>query len=175
MPDYTQKSQKLAAIERGGQQTQQPLNNPNVPKWQDPNYTPSSWGELVELGKQAALEELQSQARAEEEQRSRVVSEVDQQITALKGRDPKLDENALFQHANKYGFRDLNAAYENMADMRKVVTTVEQRTLQNVKSRSADPVAGGGNPAATGAPGTQQYGEHGQYGSALEYLRSKGS
>lgn len=168
MPDYTRKSQALAEKER----VQQPLNNQtDVPAWKDPNYVPQSYAEIIELGKQAAIEELTARAHAEEQARTEVVAQIDSTVAAIKTKDPGLDENALFQHANKYGFTDLNTAYENYAELRKVAMDTEQRTLKNVNTRKVDPIAGGGTPTAP-VGDALDYGQSGKYSGALEYLRS---
>lgn len=171
LPEFTRKSQRLAELER----TNEPnLNNPQLPKWKEQGYVPQTYAELIEYGKQAALEELQTQARAAEEARTQVATQVDQEIVAIKAKDPKLDENALFVHANKYGFNNLVAAYENMTAMRKMALETEQRVLKNVQTRQNDPVAGGGTPQPA-VGNAVPYNPHGQYGSALEYFRSKSS
>lgn len=169
MPDYTRKSQALAEAAR----VQNPnLNSPDTPKWKDPNYVPQSYAELIEAGKQAALEEIKSDAQAQEQARMQVVSQVDNEIASIKAKDPKLDENALFVHANKYGFNNLIAAHENMSAMRKVALETEQRVLKNVNARKNDPIAGASAPGTPGAG--QAYGANGQYGSAVEYFRRRG-
>lgn len=171
MPEFTQKSQRLAAIERGTQ----PITSPEAaPKWQDPTWQPQSIQEVIEAGKQAALDEIQGQQRQAEETRTRVASEVDAQIAAIKTKDANLDENALFVHANKFGFPNLIAAYENMSEMRKIATETERRVLTNVNTRKADPISGGAQPAPV-AGTAQTYGANGNYSSALDYFRSRGA
>jgi predicted metal-dependent phosphoesterase TrpH len=124
------------------------------------------------MGKQAAMEEMTATARAEQEKQAQVLAAVDRSLTAIKAKDPKLDENALFTHANKYGFSSLEAAYENMVDIRRTVEATEQRVLKNVGTRKADPIAGGGTPSS--APGAAvNAGNTNQFSSALDFLRSK--
>lgn len=133
--DYTQKSQKLAAIEN--------INKPKeeVPRWKQPDYVPQSYAEVIELAKQQALEEIQRKAEEEVNRTKEVSTLVDTQIAELKSKDKSLDENALFLHANKYGFRDLKAAHENMQAMKQAELAAEQRTLKNLKARGIDPVS----------------------------------
>ncbi len=170
LPEFTRKSQRLAEYERGN--SSQPINNPQVPKWQDPNYVPQSWGELVEMGKQAALEELSATARAEQEKQNQVLAVVDQQLSSIKARDPKVNEDALFTHANKYGFTNLEAAYENMAEIRRVAQATEARVLKDVGARKVDPIAGGGTPSS--APNAAvNSGNISNFSSALDFLRNK--
>ena len=140
LPEFTRKSQALAEIER-----RKDLNNPKDegPAWKDPDYVPQNYAEVIELAKQEALREMQNASAAEQERIMAVQKEVDDQLTEIKSADPKLDENALFVHANKYGFRDLKAAHSNMADMKKALVDVEQRTVKNLKTREADPISTG--------------------------------
>lgn len=166
-PEYTRKSQELSELKRGKNPD---ITKDDVPEWQKPDYVPKTYGELIQIAEQRALERIREEAGAEEQARAQVASQVDATIAEIKAVDPKLDENALFQHANKYKFTDLRAAWENMSEMRKVAMTVEQTTLKNVNQRKADPVAGGGAPALPTGDAVP-YGTTGQYGSALEYMR----
>lgn len=166
--DYTQKSQRLAAIEKAS--NPQNLNNPEVPEWKRPDYQPKSWAEVVEISKAQAIEELRQQAEQEAQRTQEIASLVDQQIAEIKKTDSSLDENALFLHANKYGFRDLKAAHQNMQAIKQAEVAAEQRTLKNLQTRGATPIAGN---AGTATPdGSLAYGDYSKYGSALEYIRS---
>lgn len=164
MPDYTRKSQELASRSRTPE-----ITTPEVPKWKDPNYVPGSYAEIIELGKEAALAELRANAEAEERSRAQVMQQVDSELATIKAKDSKLDENALFQHANKYGFTSLAAAYANMQDMRKVVQATETRVL---KGKVPTPVSNGGTPPSAPTPGIP-FNQKDNYGSALEYFRSR--
>jgi len=139
LPEFTRKSQELADLKRGKDTTSPPDNEP---EWKKPDYVPKDYAEVITLAKEAALREIQETAKAEEIRVKTIQESVDNEITELKKIDPKLDENALFSHANKYGFRDLKTAYANMTDMRKVVVDTEKRTEKNLKTREADPIAG---------------------------------
>lgn len=172
LPDYTRKSQKIAEIERGSKK--EDTNNPSEPKWKNPDYVPETYAEVIEFAKAEALREIQNSRAAESARIAAIQTEVDATITSLKTSDPKLDENALFQHANKYGFQDLKAAHANMVDMRKAILETEQRTVKNIKGRESDPV-GGGVSGATGADDGYDPRVTSQFSSAVEYLaRIKG-
>ncbi len=163
LPDYTRKSQKLAEVERSFTKPED-----NIPDWKRPDYVPKTYEEVIERGAELALQRLQEQAQAEETHTREVTAAVDSQIASLRTKDPKLDENALFVHANKYGFRDLSHAYENMKHIKQIELDTEQRVLKNQKLR-ADPVAGGGG--ATIPDGSVTPTAHRNYGSALEFLQ----
>lgn len=168
LPEFTRKSQELADLKRG-----KDLNNPpkDEPEWKKPDYVPQTYAEVIELAKKEAISEIQNSYQAEQERIASIQQQVDTEISEIKKIDPKLDENALFQHANKYGFRDLKAAHANMTDMRKAVVETEQRTVKNLKTREADPIAaapGGEVPADAGYDPK----ELSKFDSAAEYLNS---
>ncbi len=166
LPEFTQKSQKLAEYEK--------INKPpedNLPVWKRADYVPQTYAEVIEIAKQAAIEELSQKGEQERARLQEVSSQVDAQVSAIKATDPSLDENALFLHANKFGFRDLTQAYENMKHIKQITLDTEQRVLKNVTKR-ADPVGAGGVVPSEGL----NPGSHTQYGSALEFLqRIKGN
>jgi len=140
LPEFTRKSQALAEIER-----KKDLNNSqdDTPSWKKPDYVPENYAEVIEYAKKAAIQEMQNASSAEKERILAVQTEVDSQLSELKKADPKLDENSLFVHANKYGFRDLKVAHSNMKDMKKALVDVEQRTVKNLKTRESDPISTG--------------------------------
>lgn len=145
LPDYTKKSQELATYKN--------INKPQeeVPAWKRPDYAPQSYAEVIDLAKQEAIAELRRQAEAEEARTREVATFVDSQIQELKKADPKLDENALFLHANKFGFRDLKSAHENMQALKQAALDAEQRTLKNLKARGIDPITTGTPSVASDA------------------------
>jgi hypothetical protein len=166
LPEFTRKSQRLAEIDR-----EKDLNSPDkdVPAWKKPDYVPQNYAEVIELAKKEALNEIQSTYQAEQDRIKSVHDAVDAEITELKKTDPTLDENALFQHANKYGFQSLKSAHSNMTDMKKSALDAEQRTVKNLKTREADPIStapGGELPENTGYDPK----EMSQFDSATEYL-----
>lgn len=164
LPDYTRKSQALAA-----QQPQPtaplPAQTPTDP-YADPNYVPQSYAEIIELAKQAALTEIEQRQQQEIEQRQAVETAVTQQINELRTVDPNLNENALFLHATKYGFRDLKLAHQNMKDMSAAIKTVQQQTAQNVQKRNQDPIAATPGNSGGALPNPSQF------ENSIEYLRS---
>jgi hypothetical protein len=168
LPEFTRKSQALAAIER-----ERDINKPrdDTPEWQKPDYVPKDYAEVIEIAKKAAIQEMQSTYQAEQARVDAVKSEVESQVAELRSLDPKLDENALFTHANKYGFRDLKTAHANMMDIKRTAIETEQRVIKNLKTREADPIATvpGGNAEANDAYDPNRMS---QYRGANEYLAS---
>ncbi len=166
LPEFTRKSQALAEIERN-----KDINKPkeNEPAWKNPDYVPQNYGEVIELAKQEAIREMQNASHAEQERIASVQREVDTQLSEIKSLDPKLDENALFVHANKYGFRDLKAAHSNMTDMKKALVDVEQRTVKNLKTREADPISTGPSSETPPSDGLDPK-VMSQFEGAAEYL-----
>ena len=164
LPDYTRKSQKIAEIEKGPQH----INNAgdDIPEWQKPDYVPASYKEVIDIATKNAIAELQGAAAADAAQTKATTEAVDRMLTELKSTDPTLNEDALFQHAVKYGFRDLKAAHTNMVDMRGVIKDTEQRVLKDLKTRGSDPVAGGSVPS----DGSIDPSAHSGFRSAQEYL-----
>jgi hypothetical protein len=141
LPEFTRKSQRLAEIER-----ERDLNNnpkKDEPEWKNPDYVPKTYAELVEIATQEAMQKIQSTQKAEQDRITAIETGVSNELAELKKADPKLDENSLFMHANKYGFQDLKTAYANMSDMKKTAVEVEQRTVKNLKTREVDPISTG--------------------------------
>lgn len=166
LPDYTRKAQRLAAIEKP-----KPTEAPDAEPWRDPNWQPQTYAELIE----AAKTELErDQIRKQEEEANRLAAAdtfVQGQLDEIKKDEPNLSEQLLFQHAVKYHFTDLRAAFQNMKDMNKAVKMTEQRVIENMKSREADPISG--RPGAGTAPeGGIDYNSDRRNTSAVEYLKS---
>lgn len=145
LPEFTRKSQELAELKSGGKQD---INN--LPEWKKEGYVPKSYAEIVELGKQEAIAEITRTQQAEAERAAGITAKVEADVAALKAKDPKLDENALFMHANRYGFRDLKMAYENMQEIKRVATVTEDRVLSGVKKKN-DPIATGSGAGSSAA------------------------
>lgn len=154
-PDYTRKSQALAAKE---------VTKTDAPST-DPEWVPQSYEELLTVAEQRVFQKMEQKQREEVENRTRVENEVVSQLETLKKVDPTLNENALFLHANKYGFRDLSVAHQNMKDMNALVKNTQEVTAKNIAKR-ADPVSviPGGSGGAKPNPSA--------FGSAVEYMRS---
>lgn len=134
LPEFTRKSQILSEYEKVGKP--QHINN-DEPAWKKPDWQPQSYAEILD----AAEQRIEAKHKAAEEHRVSVAKHVEDQLTEIKKIDPQLDENALFQHATKYGFRDLTAAHKNMADYKKAMLDTEQRVAQNFQKRAGDPIA----------------------------------
>ncbi len=155
LPEFTKKSQTLAEIER--------VKNADIPEWKREGYVPKSYAEIVELGKAEALKEMAAQQADKARAEADIAAQIDAQLAAIKAKDPKLDEDALFGHATKYGFRDLNLAYANMSEMKKVATVTEDRVLKGA-AKKVDPIATGGGSGGGTAP------RYPQATSATEFL-----
>lgn len=139
LPEYTRKSQRLSEIEK----TVSPnINNEQKQfPWQDANWVPQSYQEILDAAEQRLQFKAQQQAEYEKQVREQIQTEAQNQLSELKKADPNLDENALFVHANKYGFSNLKAAYQNITDMNNVVKSTQAQTVKNLQTREADPVA----------------------------------
>jgi hypothetical protein len=159
LPEFTRKSQELAQLKNGNL----PTNTVEKP-YEKPDWQPQTYDELLKVAEEKVLTTLQQREQQKAEQQKALEDSVNSQLTELKTADPKLNENALFLHANKYGFRDLKAAYQNMKDMSEMVKKVQTTTAQNIAKRN-DPVSV--QPGATG-----QRPDPSQFASAIDYLRS---
>lgn len=142
MPDYTKKNQKLSEYEN--------INKPkeeDIPEWQKEDYKFKSAAELVEIAKSEVHKDLEKAREAESARVQEIQKEVDASLTELKKDNPDLDENLLFEHANKYKFSDLKLAHANMVEMKKIAKTTEKKVVKNINKRKADPInTGGGEP-----------------------------
>lgn len=162
MPDYTRKSQELAKVAKPGDL---PANGPAAKPYEDPNWVPPNYGEVVRLAKEEAIAEIKAAEEARAEHERNIEATVVAQLAEIKALDPTLNENALFVHANKFHFTDLRVAHANMKEMADAVKKVQKTTADNIAKR-ADPVsitpgAGGGQ----GQPASS-------FSNAVEYLRS---
>lgn len=155
LPDYTRKAQALAEKEN--------INKPTDPL-ADPNYTPANYAELAAQIKAQTLAEIDARESAKVEQQRAIETAVETQLADIKKIDPSFNENALFQHATKYGFRDLKIAHQNMRDMSAQMKAVKQQTAADIAKRN-DPVSV--SPGATGARPNPS-----QFATAIEYLNA---
>lgn len=166
MPDYTKKSQIIAEYEKVGK----PISNqPEVLEWQQEGYQPKSWAEAFKIAENLAVEKIRSENLQQEQERAQVSAAIDSQLTELKQADPKLDENLLFQHATKYGFRDLKMAHQNLRAIKQTEMDTEQRVLKNLKTRGSEPISS--NPSATAPVSGMDYSEATSSESAIDFLR----
>lgn len=148
LPDYTVKSQKLAKLEANDpSKINRDQEKPDKP-WKNPDWVPENSQELLSAAVEKFYEDIQTKADAEKQAREQVAQVVDTQLAEIKAKDPKLDEEALFNHANKYGFTDLKKAHENLQEIKGVATRTEKQVVKNMKTREADPVAGAGDGGA---------------------------
>lgn len=156
-PEYTRKSQELAAVKA-------PITKPEESPYAKPDYVPKSYEELLQVAEDRALAKLDQREQAATQARQEVEQGVMRQLEELKKADPKLDENALFLHANKYQFSDLKLAHENMKAMSAIAKTVQQTTVKNIAKRN-DPVSV--TPGAIGARPNAS-----NFATARDFLRS---
>ena len=159
LPEFTRKSQKLAELEK-------PPTDPQPPKspYADPEYVPQSYEEIIKAAEERALQTLAQREEQRIAQEQAIETAVATQLSEVKKLDPNVNENQLFLHANKYGFRDLTVAYQNMKDMSAIVKTVQKQTAENIQKRQ-DPVS-----VSPGAIGTTS--DPSAFATARDYLRS---
>ncbi len=163
LPDYTRKSQELAGYKGGNQ----PLPIEATPEnpYANPDYVPQTYQEIIDAAKAAAIAEIKAEEKAIADAHKAAEDAVITQLDEVKKLDPNVDENKLFLHANKYGFRDLTHAYQNMKDMGQVVKTVQKQTAENIQKRK-DPVS-----VSQGAPVGVTPDPSG-FSSAVDFMRS---
>lgn len=161
-PEFTRRSQELAKLKEGTNSTIN--NNQPVNQYEDPEWQPQSYAELLQVAEERALRAVEAKELARIEQTKAIENEVITQLDTLKKADPTLNENALFLHANKYGFRDLSVAYQNMKDMSELAKKVQTTTAQNIAKR-VDPVSV--SPGATGIRPDPS-----SFATAVDYLRA---
>lgn len=157
-PEFTRRSQELAELKKGAQKEE------TRSLLADPDYVPESYLSLAEQIKAELRADMEREERTKLEQQQAVENLVIEQLESVKAIDPNVDENKLFLHANKYGFRDLKVAYDNMRDMSQIVKTVQKVTAENIAKRN-DPVSV--SPGSTGIRPDPS-----AFGSAVEYMRS---
>jgi hypothetical protein len=160
LPDYTRKSQALAEKERANINNNETTENP----YADPNYIPQSYEEILKVAEERALRAFENRQQEAIAQQQAVEQEVAMHLSAIKKADPTVNEEALFTHANKYGFNDLTLAYQNMRDMGKIVKTVQKTTADNISKRN--------DPVSITPNGTGTLPNPNNFSSAKDYLRS---
>lgn len=163
LPEFTKKSQELAKLTT--KDTIDPkITNPADPL-SNPEYVPQSYAELVQIAKEQTLKEIEARDKAIIDQRLAIENAVNEQLNAVKTIDKNVDENKLFQHATKWGFKDLRLAHQNMTEMAKIAKDAQQQAAKNVLKRN-DPVSV--IPGASG--GTKP--DPSMFATARDYLRS---
>ena len=161
-PEFTRRSQELAELKKGpAPEAPEPPRSP----YADPEYVPQACEELIKAAEERVFQTIAQREEEQKAQQAAVENAVVQQLTEVKKIDPTVNENQLFLHANKYGFRDLSLAYQNMKDMASVMKAVQKNTAENIAKRN-DPVS----VAPGGSVGTRP--DPSAFGSAIEYMRS---
>ncbi len=156
-PDYTRKSQALKAQEAQQQE-------PTAPTITD-EWIPKSYAEIIQIAKQEAIADIESKEQAKIQQQQAVEANVANEIAEIKKTDPNVNVDAVFLHANKYGFNNLPSAHKNMVDMANMAKNVQQMTAQNVAKHN-DPVSVSGGSSGGVKP------DPSQFATATDYLRS---
>lgn len=159
LTDYTKKAQALSERERA------PLQDKTANPFADPNYAPESWDEVAQQMEARWMQKLEHKENSIRAERQALEDRVGSELTEIKKADPTVNENSLFAHATKYGFRDLRAAHANMKDMSDLAKKVQTTTAQNIAKRN-DPVS-----VSPGAP-TGAIPDPSHFSSAVEYFRS---
>lgn len=174
-PEFTRKSQELARLKEGIPPTKPDVNNPKDTvdqPWKDPNYEPKTYAEIIEIATREAERKIFEKQEAEVRAKAQIEERVSADLAEIRTKDPNLDESKLFAHANKYGFTDLKAAYQNYSDVQSLILTTEEKVRTNLQKREATPVAGGNNPKPVVSDSEIDRNEVGNYGSASDYLNS---
>jgi hypothetical protein len=156
-PEFTRKSQELAKVTA-------PINDKPASPYSDPNYVPQTYEEIIKAAEERALQTIEQREADRIAAQKEVEDAVIAQLTEVKKLEPTLNESKLFEHANKYGFRDLKLAFQNMKDMREQAKVIQQETVKNIAKRT-DPVSS--SPGATGVKLNPD-----DFGTSVEYLRA---
>ena len=159
-PEFTRRSQELAELKKGTLPTETPVN-----PYADPDYVPKTYQEIIDAAKTAAKAEIKQEAEATLAAQKAAEDAVIAQLDEVKKLDATIDENKLFLHANKYGFRDLKTAYQNMKDMGQITKTVQKQTMENIAKRN-DPVSISPGSSVGVSP------DPSAFSSAVDYMRS---
>lgn len=163
LPEFTKKSQELANLTK--KDTPDPKITTPADPLANPDYVPQSYAEIVNLAKEQTIREIEARNKAVIDQQTAIETAVNEQLTAVKTIDKTVDENKLFQHATKWGFKDLRLAHQNMTEMAKIAKDAQQIAAKNVLKRN-DPVSV--IPGASG--GTKP--DPSAFATARDFLRS---
>jgi hypothetical protein len=137
--EFTRKSQRLSNYEKASE----PINNQAKPDQEQEQWVPETWEEVLERSKQEIRADFQREQQEELASQKETEDSIVSQLDEIKTTNPNVNENQLFSHAIKYGFRDLKAANSNMNDMQKSIKKATDMTAQNIQKRNADPISGG--------------------------------
>lgn len=173
--DYTQKAQALSAYEKAGVKVEpQPnINKATQQPWEDPNWIPKNYAEIVAVSKAAVQAEREAQTRAEAEAKAQVAQQVEGELAEIKKIEPNVSEDLLFAHATKYGFTNLVQAFNNMRDLNVAIKQTQANTQKNLQNRANEVInAKGGEGGGNKTEGVD-YGRVTQKGmNAIDFLRS---
>lgn len=161
MPEFTQRSQKLAELTRGPQQTPEQTKTDPL---KDPDYIPPTYDELAVQIEQRILGGMQERQQQEAQARQALEDNAIAQLTEVKASDPNVNEGLLFQYAMKHGFTDLRGAHGAMKERDEAVKAAMTHKAGAVEARQ-DPVST--KPGATGTPLNPD-----SFSSSVDYLRA---
>lgn len=173
LPDYTKKAQELAALKRGEKPEINKPSDDDIPDWKKPDYVPETYAELAEKIEQEILDKAKKAQEKQEAEQKALTDAIESDIAEIKKIDPSIDENLIFAHANKFGFRDLKQAHTNYKAMKEVELATEQRVLKNIQTRKETNVSDG-KTVKVSPPATDgiTYDPYNVNQSASEYLQS---
>jgi hypothetical protein len=134
-PEFTRRSQKLKELESAKQEVKSDSQEGKSP-WDDPNWEPQTWQEVLDAAERKVTEKAVAEKAAAEQAKKSVNDWVESQVAEIRKEEPKLNEDALFSHAIKYGFYDIKSAYQNMKDMNLAVKHTEKKVVDKLKARA---------------------------------------
>lgn len=143
--EFTRKSQDLARFTgKPGEAPKPDLNNPAKKPWEDPNWQPASYQEILEASVDKLKTDLERESSTKKAEEAHFAATVDAQVAEIRKTDPALNEVELYKHAAKYGFGlNIKGAYQNMKDLQSTAKKAADMTAQNLAKRAAEPIHGG--------------------------------
>ena len=150
MPEYTRKSQELAALKQSlAPKEDKPVDAPNP--LDNPDWSPENYGQLSSAIEQKVWKQILESAGEEERQAQERDAYIQREVQELKTLDKDVDVNRVMAHAAKYAYPSLLPAFQNMKAMEDAVRMAEERVLKNIQARSAAPVGSptGGSAAVS--------------------------
>lgn len=174
MPEYTRKSQELAALKAKSSPAKEEVPAAELPWKKDQAWEATTYDALAEPllaeAEKRVWEKIVAESGREERERQEREAYVAQEVEQLKGIDPKANVQAVMAHASKYQFPSLIPAYQNMRAIEDAARLAEERVLKNMKQRAGEPVGGGAADPGAGItfPADVQTG----YEKALYVLRN---
>lgn len=143
MPEYTRKSQELAAIKAKAEPQKEAPTDAKAP-WENSEWQPNSYKELAEVtvnrAEQRVWQKILSEADRGERETKEREAYVQHEVEQLKALDPKVDTGRVMSHAAKYAFTSLVPAYHNMKALEDTERRTEERIMKNMKLRASEPV-----------------------------------